>query len=76
MDKSRVKIEGVVPGKQWEETHAEQKVIWGMPDKMLGLDAELRFIDRIDHINNRFLNDNVVMVVVMMIISIFLSTRW
>lgn len=29
-----------------------------MPDKTLGLDAELRFIDRIDHINNRFLNDN------------------
>lgn len=29
-----------------------------MPDKTLGLDAKPRLIDRLDHIDNKFLNDN------------------
>lgn len=33
-------------------------MIWGMPEKTLGLDAELRFSERIDDIDNRFLNVN------------------
>lgn len=45
-----------------------------MPDKILGLNAELRLSDRLDHTDNRFLTD-VVVVVLMMIINIIIYAR-
>lgn len=38
--------------------HVEWRVFWGISDKILCLNTELRLNDRLDHIDNRFLNNN------------------